>query len=862
MALVTINNKEIQADDGSLILDVARESGFHIPTFCYHAKLSKLGSCRMCLVEIEGMRKLQPSCVTPVMEGMKIQTESESVVKARKSQLEFLLINHPLDCPVCDQAGECDLQDLTFKFGNKAGRYRWEKRTFPQRDMGPVITKEMNRCIACRRCSRYCAEISGDYAISELNRGNYLEMGTFCHTPVEGEFLGNTIQLCPVGALTSSHFRFSARVWDLKSTETICPHCSVGCSITSDSKNNKVYRNMATEDKGVTEISICARGRFGHSYIHSDERIASPMIKEGGVLVETTWGKALDYVAAGFTKVRETHGTDAIGGATSGFSSNEEAYLFQKLFRKVLGTNNIDICRSYTLDPDSMLRLASMKGRISDVKNADTILVLGSSVSTETPIISMNAGIAARMQGARLITMTAGENRLITSGPERIAYCQGKEDVIIGALTKCIIENRGYIPAFDKERKDELVEIRSRLKDINLEKLEQISGVSKESLTAVATAMAGASKGVLLFGDDFISPSNRSVSVINALYTLGEITGFNGEKGRSIYSPAAANLTGSSDMGVSPHYFPGYKRVENKAAAEKIGLAWGAVLPRDKGLSWDEMITSAIEGDLKALYIMDADPAGPAFDAGRVKGGLGKLDFLVVQGMFMTETARLADVVLPPLSYSEKGGTLTNLEGRVQKLATSIPAFADSRDAWKIIWGIARAMGEVSNYGSIGEVTEEISRLVSPYDGIRVESLPRNGVFADYSNVEKPAAASAEVALDLKEIEADEDYPFSVLPGKDVFLTYGRGLADEGLMKLSPAARLLVSEADGARLGLRDGAQARLETSNGSIECAVRLTENVAEGVVVVPVNRPDLDTNSFFEGSWTGTKGRLIKRA
>ena len=384
----------MQVDDGKLILDVAREAGFEIPTFCYHAKLSTLASCRMCLVEIEGMRKLQASCATPVMEGMKIHTESPDVVSARSSQLEFLLINHPLDCPVCDQAGECDLQDLTFKYAKPSGRFRWKKRTFDKRDMGSTMTKEMNRCIGCRRCSRYCEEVSGDFAITELNRGNALEMGSFYHSPIESEFIGNTVQLCPVGALTSSLFRFKSRVWDLVSTETICPHCSVGCSITSESKyvsqkathmlqtqhvgatpalektEVKVLRNIASEGKGVTEISLCDRGRYGYHYINSDKRLKAPMVRQNGQLVETTWDKALSVVASKLSSIKSENSAESIGGITSGICSNEDNFIFQKFFRNVIGTNNIAIPGDYSLSHSSALRLLARRGQVQSIKQS------------------------------------------------------------------------------------------------------------------------------------------------------------------------------------------------------------------------------------------------------------------------------------------------------------------------------------------------------------------------------------------------------------------------------------------------------------------------------------------------------------
>lgn len=882
MALVTINGKELQVDDGALILDVARDAGYEIPTFCYHAKLSKLGSCRMCLVEIEGMRKLQPSCVTPVMDGMKVHTESPDVVKARKAQMEFLLINHPLDCPVCDQAGECDLQDLAFKFGGTEGRYRWTKRTFPKRDMGAALTKEMNRCIACRRCSRYSSEISGDYAISELNRGNELEMGSFCHSPIESEFIGNTTQICPVGALTSSHFRFKARAWDLRKTETICPLCSVGCSITSESKyvsqsatqmlhtqsvgktpalestEIKVLRNNATEDKGVTEISLCDRGRYGYHFINSDKRLTSPMVREGDKLVETTWDKALSLAASKLSNIKEREGVDAIGGITSGICTNEDGYLFQKFFRKIIGTNNVDIAHNGAIDHAAALRLAAMRGKVGDIKDADAILMLGSSVSTDTPIVSMNAGIAARMNGAKLITVTSGENRLLNSKPTRLTYRKGTEKTLIGALTKAVIGGKLYTGGFDGERKKELDAVAEGLKDLNLDKIEELCGVSREDIEAAARDLAGASKGVILFGDDMLSGSGGG-EVAQALYNLASLLGYTGERGGIIYTPASGNIAGSMDVGIAPDYLPGFDEIGNKDAAERFKLIWGIAPPGKKGLNWQDMQKAASEGKLKGLYVMGDDPVGTARDKEGVKDALGKLDFMIVQDIFMTETAKMADVVLPAVSYAEKSGTVTNLEGRIQRLNVSMKPLGDAREDWRIICDLAKKMGGFMGYASVDEITEEVSKVVHHYDGALPANVGRDGFIAEGTGAGNPLAG---VNVKGETAGAEEGFPLYVVPGRDVFLSGTLTWMDEGLLKLSGGARVLVGEGDGKRLDLSEGEKVLIETGNGSIEAEVKITERVSDGVVVVPTNHPGIEPWSIFANRDAGTYGRLTKGA
>ena len=843
MALVTINGKEIQVEDGKLILDAARESGFEIPTFCYHAKLKQLGSCRMCLVEIDGMRKLQPSCVTPVMDGMKVFTESPTVVKARKAQMEFLLINHPLDCPVCDQAGECELQDHAFKFGGTSGRFRWKKRTFEKRDMGPSVEKEMNRCIACRRCSRYCEEISGDYAISELNRGNELEMGSFCHTPIESEFIGNTAQICPVGALTSKPFKFMARSWDLIGTETICPHCSIGCSITSERKyvdqaatqmlqtgsigktpaldetESRVLRNMATVDKGATEISLCDRGRYGHRFINSDKRLKSPMIRENGELIETTWDKALAFIADRLSEIKAKNGADAIAGVTSGICSNEEGYLFQKFMRETVGSSSVTISSAGELDRAAATRLSSMRGELGYIKDADTVLVLGSSVATDTPIASMHAGIAARSGGAKLIMITAGENRLLTSPQLRLSYRKGAESALTAALAM----------AAD-----------GSLKGAEAEKMLASAGLAASDVESVAKSLSGAKKGVILFGSDIVNGPDASTRV-QALYALAEKAGFNGKNGKIIYAPSVGNMVGSLDMGLLSDSLPGYKK------ASKAGMSWSGI------------IESASAGKIKALYIMADNPAATSFDREAVTNALGKLDFLVVQDLFNTETAAIADVILPAASYAEKTGTVTNIEGRIQKLNRSIAPLGDSREDWCILVKLSEKMGGHMRFASASDITDEISKTVAGYGKVNLDEIERDGLFADLANIEQPKSEKVGPVVD-EDTSGGAGYPLYIVPGRDVMLGSSLSWMDESLMGITPGPRALVSQRDALDLGISDGDTITVETASGSVKTGDCVTAKVSEGVVVLPVNHPDFDVRPVFTSFGKGCSGRIVK--
>ncbi|MEK7829152.1 MAG: 2Fe-2S iron-sulfur cluster-binding protein, partial [Deltaproteobacteria bacterium] len=338
MATVKINGKEITVEDGTLILDAARQAGFEIPTFCYQARLSRLGSCRMCLVEIGGQKKLQPSCVTPVLHGMEVFTENQTVKSARASMLDFLLANHPLDCPTCDKGGECELQDFVFKSGPRHSAFSEKKRRFHDKDeiLSPIIVKNHNRCIHCERCVRICDEVVGASALGGIGRGAKTQETSFWNTRLDCDHCGNCIEVCPVGSFMSLPYRYKSRPWDLKETDTVCPYCATGCQITIGARNGEVLRVRSKIETGINKETLCARGRFGYPFIQSEKRLKSPMIKKNGALAACSWEEALSQVKLKFANAKKS------AGIASARLTNEELYLFQKLMRNTFKTNNID----------------------------------------------------------------------------------------------------------------------------------------------------------------------------------------------------------------------------------------------------------------------------------------------------------------------------------------------------------------------------------------------------------------------------------------------------------------------------------------------------------------------------------------
>ncbi|MFQ5901467.1 MAG: 2Fe-2S iron-sulfur cluster-binding protein, partial [Thermodesulfobacteriota bacterium] len=341
---ITIDGKSLTVNDGTLILDAARSIGIEIPTFCYQAKLSRLASCRLCLVEIEGQRKLQPACATPVTDGMVINTSTPTVIASRRAMLEFILANHPLDCPICDQAGECELQDKVFAHGPREGRFAESKMVFHNRDyvLSPVIIKNSNRCVQCQRCVRVCREIVGAGVLGAIGRGASTEDTSFMREPLECDQCGNCIEVCPVGSLMRLPYRYKARPWDLVEIDTVCPYCSTGCHLTVGLREGKFLRVKSKRGKGVNEETLCVRGRFGLDFINSKKRLKRPLLRKHGVLVPVSWKEALSYIKTNLGNILETDGSETTGGIASARLTTEELYLFQKMMRTVFKTNNID----------------------------------------------------------------------------------------------------------------------------------------------------------------------------------------------------------------------------------------------------------------------------------------------------------------------------------------------------------------------------------------------------------------------------------------------------------------------------------------------------------------------------------------
>ncbi len=638
---LTIDGHEIHAPAGMLVIDAAKLAGIEIPAFCYYEGLSLQAACRMCLVEVEKMPKLMTACTLPVAEGLVVRTETPQVVAARKYMLEFLLTNHPLDCPVCDKGGECELQDMVFRYGAGESRYTETKVHTPEKQFSPVVFFDAPRCILCYRCVRVCNEGMGVNALGVVARGVVSEIAPNHGDHLECDECGACIDICPVGALTSGIYRYQTRPWEMKHVGTICAHCSDGCKTTLGTRNDRILRGNNRDRSGINGEFLCIKGRYGFDFYDHPERLQAPLMRVDGKLEEVSWSQALAAVAE---KFQQTVGAGTFGIVGSNHTTNEENYYLQKFARGVLGTNNIDHRRTGDVVTlvDALSGKQAKLATVADLYERKAFLVLGADLALEHPLLSYQIRANWRHHQARVYVVT----------PKAV-----REDKYAAA----IVRGRDYESLRDK--------------------------------------LMAEPELAILFDDSYQGGELRK------LVEFGETLGI---PVRYVCLVDYANSRGAIDMGLTPELLPGYR---------PSGQA---------GLHLDEMLSA----ELSVLWVIGANPLAHA---------ARKAGFLVVQDLFLTETARQADVVLPAACAYEKSGTVTSGTGEVQRLQRAINTMGAKPDL-EIIGFLAREMGAAATLGpwTPDAVFEEIRKNVRGYDvalpviatGGAVQTIPVNGRIA------------------------------------------------------------------------------------------------------------------------------------
>jgi len=688
---LTIDDIPIAVPPGTLVWAAAQQAGIEIPIYCYHPKMPPLGACRMCFVEIEKIPKPpQTACTTPVSEGMIVHTKTEKVIKARKGTLEFLLINHPLDCPICDKGGECDLQDFTMRHGPGGTRFEQYKRHYPKPvPISDRVMLDRERCILCQRCTRFSSEISMDNGLVMISRGYKMEVGTAPDHAFDSIFSGNTVEMCPVGALTATAYRFKARPWELKRTPSVCNNCSVGCNVRVDVRVDKVMRLMSRTNDDVDDGWLCDRGRWGFDFVNS-QRLRTPLIRRNGQLVAATWDEAFYMIAARLRDIISKHGARAIGGIGSTRTTNEEAYLFQKLLREVIGTPNVDHHHGYFPGPRDTLtgKPWMMTNSIAEIEKASHIVLIAADPYERQPILDLRIKKAMR-SGARIYIVNARETELDRFATQKITIPQHGAGAAAKVLLDSVVrQEKPKAPSTNDKGRVRIDPART----FGTEVTAQLSNLAHEIAEA---------RGAIILYDEMATLEPGCENLAEDLQALAVVTGNIDRPGAGV-GPLFedANSLGARDMGLLPDALPGYK-----AAPET-------------GMTYAEMLSSP---DIKALYVMGANPARHL----ELPSGL---EFLVVQDITLTSTAQQADVVLPAVTFAEKDGSMTNVDHHVQAIWHALRPLPGAKADWEIISEIARRMGHKWSYASPQEVLLEIAAENPFYAGLTWEELRPHGV--------------------------------------------------------------------------------------------------------------------------------------
>ena len=702
---LTIDGKELNARPGELLIAAAERHGTYIPRFCWHPRMKPVGMCRMCLVEVEGPRgkALQPACMLPVNDGMVVDTQSEVVRKAQDGVLEFLLINHPLDCPVCDRGGECPLQDHTLTFGPGESRFVEEKRHFEKPiPISDLVLLDRERCIQCARCTRFADEIAGDPLIQFVDRGNSTQVLTFPDEPFASYFSGNTVQICPVGALTAAPYRFRARPWDLDQVESTCTSCAVGCRVLVQSTSDRIVRKLGIDSDPVNHGWLCDKGRFDYEHTASEDRLRTPLVRQGDDLVEASWGEALQAVADGLRKALDLNGPSAVGFLGGARLTNEDAYAWGKFARACVGTDNIDAQMADGLPADVVLGLP--RATIDDACRATTVVLLAPDLKEELPVLYLRLRSAALDGATRIVELTPQASGLTPHATVSLGYRPGEAGVLARSLAGAGTAS-------------------------------EIAGVRAADIERVR-ALLGEGDVVVVLGRASVAESGESIAdAAGALSGLPNV--------RFLTALRRGNVHGALDMGLAPGMLPGRVSVED--GRQWFGDAWGR-LPEETGVGATGMLAAAAEGRLHALVLLGADPMTDFPDRTLARRALAGAGFVVAVDLFLTDSSRQADVVLPAAAWGEKAGTTTNLEGRVSRLGQKVTPPGTAHAEWMMAVELAWRLGGDLGFESLDDIWSEIERLAPSHAGL-TQSLVQTARYRDGIVVpiegEPPEAAGA-----------------------------------------------------------------------------------------------------------------------
>lgn len=860
---ITIDGKEINAKAGQTILEVAREADIYIPSLCWHPRTGPSARCRACVVEVEGMRGLTTACHEKARDGMVIRTDTEQVQSVRRSVVELQLSSGDHDCLSCEACGNCELQDMAYRLGIESPPYLIEQDTPATDESSEGIIINHSRCIHCGRCIEGCNNNVMHEVLSMGSRGSESKVICDNDRPMGRSTCvqcGECVQLCPVGALTFKTARGKARQWEVQRRRTVCPYCGVGCVIdlaVSDGKylwaegREENWQNLP--NRGM----LCVKGRFGLEYATHADRLTSPLIRRDGDLVPATWDEALDYVADRLNQIKTKFGASAIGCLSSAKTTNEENFAMQRFARAVLGTNNVDhcarLCHSSTVAGlATTLGSGAMTNSMQETEDSDVILITGSNTTWCHPVFGGMIKRAVKRKGVKLIVVDPRENDLAKIADIYVRQRGGSDVAWLIGVQRIIIENGWHDEDFIASNCEGWDEYRESLEFFTPEKVEELSGISPDDLTAIARMYATSGTGAIYFSMG-ITQHTHGVDNVKAVANLALICGNLGKRGGGV-NPlrGQSNVQGACDMGALPNVFSGYQKVTDNAAREKFARGWGidpAVMDDQIGLTVTQMVQQCGES-IRALYIMGENPMLSDPNLNHLEQQLKKLDLLVVQDIFLTETAQLADVVLPAVPFTEKTGTYTNTERRVQLAYEAIPPREGCLQDYEIIALLADRLGCDNFPRTPEDLFAEIKELTPSYHGMTYERLDDEGLrwpCPDEGHPGTPILHQDGIIRGkglLSPLEyrppaetCNEDYPLLLSTGRLLQHFHGGSMSRRSIVLdgIAPHAEVEIHPSNAATYNISSGDMIDVETRRGKITLRAKVTDAVDRGMLYIP---------------------------
>lgn len=872
MVTIKINGKAIQCEKGANVLSTALDNDIPIPNLCHDPRLNPIGACRMCIVQVEGRPGIQTACTMEATEGLVINTETEEVRRLRKSTLELIFSEHRTNCTACDREGVCQLQDYAYEYGAAENRFPSISKPRSEENYtagGIAIGYDAEACIRCLRCVNICQEVQQCEAITMQGRSGDVLVNTpfsMLLTDSTCEMCGQCIGTCPTGALYDMAARGKIRIRKLEKTRTTCLYCGVGCQLDLNVGEGRLVK--VTSQAGVipNDGNTCVKGRFGFDFIHRDERLTTPLIREGDRFREATWDEALDLAAKRFSDIKKESGADALAGLSSAKSGNEDNYVMQKLVRSVFGTNNVDhcarLCHASTVT--GLVRAfgsGAMTNSIDEFASTPLIFVIGSNTTECHPVM----GIKIRKAVAE------GKTKLIVADPRKISLTDishihmqqrpGSDVALINAMMYTIIEENLYDESFIRERTEDYELCVEAVKKCPPEFAEKVTGVKAELIREAARLYAAAESASIVYSMGITQHTTGTDNVLS-LANMAMLTG-NVGKPFSGVNPLRGqnNVQGACDLGALPNVYPGYQKVNMPEIHEKFEKAWGAALSDQVGLTVVEIMKAARENRVRGLYIFGENPALSDPDINEVREGLKNIDFLVVQDLFLTETAELADIVLPACSFAERDGTFTNTERRIQRYRKAVEAPGEARPDWEIITDLAKRMGADWSYGSVSEIMDEIAQVSPIYGGIHYDRIDDVGLqwpCPDRNHEGTAVLHQGKFTRGLGKFHAvnyipqqempDDEYPLILTTGRLLQHWHTGTMTRKSLVldQIVPKGHLQINPDDAERLKISHEEMVKVATRRGEISIAADVTEKMAPGVVFLAFHFHESPANAL----------------